>query len=310
MNYFEEFFLDRDTLLQNFQQFASKHDLKFLEKLRDEKNKTQFLSKITESHFGLFFSSFASSIKEEPTIDGKTPDWEVTINGQKIVLEVLRLNASESDQKGLDFMDNFIEEMKEIKIGAFLSFSHEDNFEVSEINLETCKTIIENWLQTKRKTGETFKLLDNLEIKFLQYSDKFSYACFMGMGGQINYDYRRLYANNSPLLKKANKYLEIIEKYNLPYIICIYLDFHTWFDKEDLFRCLYGSSCEGTTQSLSVFSTIIEDSLYYCSSRPLKNVSGVLLRQSDTHTYFHNFSGENKLNDSIKNILLDFQYKK
>lgn len=309
MSYFQEFFSNRDALLQKLEQFASKHDLRFLQKLREETNKTQFLSKITETHFGLFFSPFASAIKEEPKIHGKTPDWSITINDQEVILEVLRLNASESDQKGLDFMDNFIEKMKEIKIGAFLSFSHENNIGVTEISLETCKENIENWLQTARKTGETFELTNGLEIKFLQYSDKFSYVCFMGMGSQIKYDYRRLYANNSPLLKKANKYLDIINKYNLPYVICIYLDFHTWFDKEDLFSCLYGSSCEDATQFPSAFSTIIEDALYYSSGRLLKNVSGILLRQSDVHTYFHNFSGENKLDESIKSILLDFQYQ-
>jgi hypothetical protein len=310
MSYFQKFFENREMLLQTLQQFASKHDLKFLDKLRAETDKTQFLSKISEANFGFFFFPFASSFKEEPLIGGKTPDWAITINGQEIIVEVLRLNASAEDQKNLDFMDSFIEKMKEIKIGAFLSFTVEDNVNVEDISLENARDEIEKWLLKRRLTHESFVLFNQIEIKFLQYSDDVSYVCFMGMGGQINFDYRRLRADNSPLLKKATKYSEIIENRNMPYIICIYLDFHTWFDKRDLFRCLYGSSCEDATQFPFAFSTIIKDALYYTSDRPLKNVSGILLRQQDDHFYFHNFSSANKLNEENKKLLLNFQYSR
>lgn len=64
--------------------------LKKLQKTNDEIN---FFSIISEIKFGKYLVDiFGDTLRYEPSILGKTPDWFVEINGDKIIFEVLRIN--------------------------------------------------------------------------------------------------------------------------------------------------------------------------------------------------------------------------
>lgn len=147
----------------------------------------------------------------------------------------------------------------------------------------------------------------DIEVHLLKYNEHVEHACLGGGGGAVNFNFRRLYGENSPLLKKVKKYSEAINQYNLPFILCIYMDFHTWFGKDDLYHSLYGRSTEHF-EECNYYSHLIENSLYYSSPRVMKYVSGILLRQADEYTYYHNFTGSNKLNIENQKILLAWQH--
>tara|TARA_B110000967_G_scaffold189935_1_gene214124 strand:+ start:516 stop:1181 length:666 start_codon:yes stop_codon:yes gene_type:complete len=79
-----------------------KEDIEFLErvtgksirmKLNNDRNEINLISTISEIRFGKYLAvKFGSNIEYEPVILGKTPDWLVNINGDKIIFEVLRIN--------------------------------------------------------------------------------------------------------------------------------------------------------------------------------------------------------------------------
>ncbi len=308
MSLFENFFEGRENLLKSFKDFDSKHNQGLINSLSKENSEIDFLSTITEIHFGIFFDEYSSSAKHEKPHDGQTPDWTFNINGQQIIAEVLRLNPSLSDKVKLDFDDNFMNAIHEIKTSCILSFYYDEKvIDRKAIDIKMCKALVEDWLNKKPAINDTIILLDSIEIQLINYPPNLDHVCLAGGGGGINYNYSRLHGANSALLKKGQKYSSIIEKYNLPYIVCIYMDFHTWFRKDDLYNSLYGLSAEHEGR-INYFSHNIEKALFYSDRKLMTNVSGILLRQNDEFTYYHNNSKSNRLNIENQNLLLRWQH--
>lgn len=85
------------------------------------------------------------------------------------------------------------------------------------------------------------------------------------------------------------------------------MDFHSWFKKEDLYSTVYGLSAEHEAK-INYFSHDIENALFYSDKEVMTNVSGILLRQNDEFTYYHNYSKSNRLNMDNINLLLKWQH--
>ena len=63
------------------------------QKLIKERDEINFISKISEIKIGTYLAEkFQKNIEYEPKIDKKTPDWLVSLNGEKIIIEVLKIN--------------------------------------------------------------------------------------------------------------------------------------------------------------------------------------------------------------------------
>lgn len=308
MTLLENFFEGREILLNSFKEFDSKHKLGLLNSLSKENNEIDFLSTITKIHFGIFFDKYSLSVRHEKSHDGLTPDWTFDINGQEIIAEVLRLNPSLSDKVKLDFDDNFMDAIHEIKTSCFLSFDYDEKvIDREAIDIQMCKVLVENWLNNKPAINDTIILFDTIEIQLINYPPNIDHACLAGGGGSINFNYNRLNGDNSALLRKVQKYSSIIGKYNLPYIVCIYMDFHTWFRKDDLYNTLYRLSAEHEAK-INYFSHNIENVLFYSDRELMTNVSGILLRQNDEFTYYHNYSKSHRLNSGNQNLFLRWQH--
>jgi len=203
------------------------------------------------------------------------------------ILDKLSQKENESD---------FLSLVTEVNFGLFL-----DQFSDSICKMSFDK-LTPDWtieLNNQKIIAEVVRL--NPSAK-----DKAHLDCNSANSGIIKFDYRRLASGKSRLVKKALKYIPIIEKYDLPYIICIYIDFHTWFTKDDLYHSLYGEK-EDNIFNDRYYSHSLEKALYYSAKKEMKGVSGVLLRQSDEHTYYHNFSVDNRLNEKNKAIFLNWQ---
>lgn len=107
--------------------------------------------------------------------------------------------------------------IQEIPIGCFLNFDYDENeIDRKNIDIQQCKILIEEWLHQNPRINDVIILFDTLEVQLLEFKNDVEHACLGGGGGTIKFDYRRLHADNSPLVKKATKYSSIIDKYNLP----------------------------------------------------------------------------------------------
>lgn len=98
-NFIEDHFANDPKLLQDVKALEAKHKLKLLFKLYEDKNEINFYSWISEMRFGIYFDTFCSELKYNEKIEGKTPDWTFTINRQRIITDVLRINTEESELK-------------------------------------------------------------------------------------------------------------------------------------------------------------------------------------------------------------------
>ncbi|NIJ51709.1 hypothetical protein [Dyadobacter arcticus] len=110
MDLVNEFFAERAQLYDVIVEFDKKHKQSLIKKLTSEKKKGDFLSLITEINFGLFFDQFCTKIEYDKKIGGQTPDWTLDVNGQTVLAEVMRLNASQSDQIRIEKMDEQIDQ--------------------------------------------------------------------------------------------------------------------------------------------------------------------------------------------------------
>lgn len=308
MAIFDYFFDQKNELLSAIISLDGKHNLELIKKLKKETVESQFLSLVTEVNFGLFLDQFCSSLKYGIRHGNQTPDWTLEMNNQSLIAEVLRLNPAECDNQNLRFSDTFANSVREIQIGCILSLDYEAEEIKNEIfDYHWCRKEIEKWLLTTPQQNDFITLLDTITVELLYFDETLEHVCVYVRGGRINFDYRRLTAENSPLVTKAKKYKSLIAKKNIPYLVCIYMDFHTWFKKGDLYNGLYGLSCEHHEDPI-YYSHTIENALYYSQDRIMNDVSGVLLRQNDEHTYFHNFYSANKLNQENKSVLMQWQH--
>lgn len=308
MNLVEEFFRDKPVLLNEFKSFSKKHKVDVIGKLTRQQKQVDFLAQITEVQFGIFLESIASSLSYENAYDRFTPDWTMVANGQTIIAEVMRLNPSFKDQLLLDFDESLSLALQEIEIACCVNLEYlSEQIDIGGIDLKQTKSLLENWLLAQPMPGCSITLFQSLEFTLVVYSKVVNHVCLMVGGEGINSNYNRLRGNNSALLTKAQKYSEIIHRYELPYILCVYLDFNTGFRELDLYQALYGYSTEHECD-INYYSHSIEHGLYYMKEKCMADVSGVILRYNNQYTYFHNYSSNNKLSIKNSEIFLEWQH--
>ena len=193
MTLLSKFFEGREALFETFEEFDDRHGLGIINSLYKENNEVDFLSKITEIHFGLFFGTFSSSVKYSKMYDKLTPDWALTINGQEIIAEVMRLNPSVADKVKLDFDSKFMNALHEIKQKCVLEFSYDDKIiNIDKINIIKCKALVESWLNNKPAINEMILIDNMIEVRLINYIPNVEHVCLIGGGGAINFNYNRL----------------------------------------------------------------------------------------------------------------------
>src|SRR5690606_1415366 len=87
--------------------------------------------------------------------------------------------------------------------------------------------------------GDRITLWEHITIEVVSKNNNLQHVVAIGNPSVINFDYRRLSGPNSRLLSKL-KYTPLVQKHNLPFLICIGLTFESWFKPEDLYEHLYG----------------------------------------------------------------------
>ncbi|HEX8334672.1 MAG TPA: hypothetical protein VF622_18755 [Segetibacter sp.] len=95
----EEYFETRQELQKGIENFEQQRHLSLFKKLVTDQDEMNFFSWLAEVRFGLFFNRMCNDIYYDQTIDTKTPDWTLLLNGQKILGEVLRVNTPESEYR-------------------------------------------------------------------------------------------------------------------------------------------------------------------------------------------------------------------
>ncbi len=88
---------NKPDYLRNLQYLDNKYNSIFTRKLEKENNEINILSLFCEMEFGYLLNQIFDDLIYEPKIHGKTPDWLVTSNDQKIIFEVRKINPLEEE---------------------------------------------------------------------------------------------------------------------------------------------------------------------------------------------------------------------
>lgn len=220
MNYFLENNKNYIDDIVYLEKVTGKSILNGLLKNNDEIN---FFSTISEIKFGKYIvDKFGENLKYEPNIFGKTPDWLVEINGDKIIFEVLRINPPNE------------------------------------------------------------RLLEKIESYKQDKSNSDSCGVYIDLGCLNRNDLEKI-------IKKEEKYRELIETKDYKIIICI--DASDWDKKIDVLdiKCSFDFENEKSPTYYGYFT---------------KNVSGLVVKPYFGNTEFIiNNNVQNKLNDRTLNIL-------
>lgn len=178
----DEFLEAKPELLDAIESFERRRSLLMLRNLQEEENTINFFSTLAEIRTGLFFDPLCSELQYNFPLDGKRPDWSLTLNGQHILCEVLRLNAPE----------------------------------------EECKASIEHNRELRR-----FQI-ENPGVPIVEYGEAKTIDTAFLCGAQSKLQY------------KEAKYRNIIERHQLPFIICVNPSVQTFISEIDLNDFLMG----------------------------------------------------------------------
>lgn len=93
----KDYFEDRQELFEEIKTLEKSRGLNLFKRVSKDNNQINFYSWLTEVRFGIYFDKIVSDLKHELLIDNKTPDWTITKNGQRILVEIARLNPDEKE---------------------------------------------------------------------------------------------------------------------------------------------------------------------------------------------------------------------
>lgn len=277
---------------------------KFVKKLRNEKDKNNFLSMLAELSFYEFFAKLGFEVSYDKTYGKPTPDLTIVKDKSQIIVEVVKLNPTEKDMMRNDFENCLFDEVQNIKVGCWLEMRFKDEyFDVNLYDKETIVKKLSEWIVYNCKEGNQITIENNFTFKIIRVDSKYDHVCLMGNSNSIDIDERRLNADNSRFIQKIGKYGGLIDNLSLPYILCIKIDFHAAIGEKDMFWTLYGDLVFHFNYQICHSEL---NGVYYLNVLS-KNLSGVFLLVGDKFFYFHNFK-ENRLNSTVKKEFLVYQY--
>ncbi|MES2850868.1 MAG: hypothetical protein V4685_17540 [Bacteroidota bacterium] len=304
MTLWEKYLEYHPEFLERLNSIEDNAKKKFMKKLTRENDKENFLSIVTEFQFYELFSNrgFEIQMEKEYMLDyGKSkykPDFTIKKHEHKIIVEVLKLNMTNKDRKRSDFENRLWEEVENIQISCGVKMDFLDEyFDVSLYDEKEIASDFSSWLSQNCVLNAEVILYENFKFTITSITQKHQHVCIIGNSNSIDIDIRRLNSLNSEFVKKFQKYSSLIDNLNMPYIICLKIDFHAGINENELFWAMYGDLL--FYQHLNKYESEM-NGFYYTHINAVKHVSGVLLMLNNKTYYYNNFSLYNKLDDKIK----------
>lgn len=223
---------------------------KILNRLKKENDRNNFISIVAEIKFGKLFSELGFEVEYDKKFpNNQRPDWLIKLSGSTAICDVYRLGKSDKDQLRSDFEGKLMEKLEEIpkcyliKINFFKEY-----FDSNKYNLDQISNEVRDWLDSPRIVGESILVAGNFEFEIRKTNINSKHVCCIGNANSIDIKPQKVnqIENLSPneITKKLNKYDEIISEYSMPYFICVYIDFVSGFDHQDLRERFLGRGVE------------------------------------------------------------------
>lgn len=312
MTLWEKYFDYHPEILLRIEAIDKKTKEKFIRKLKLETDKDNFLSTITEFQFYEFLikEGFVVEFEKEYTFDNKalkfTPDFTVSKQGQSIIAEVLKLNTTEKDKKRNDFESFLLDGIQKNTAKCCVQVELiEEYFDVELYDKDSILAEVSSWLKSSYELNEELVVRDNFKFKIISIDEKYEHTLVFGNVNSIDIDTRRLNSINSRFVSKIEKYDRLIAEMDMPYLICLKIDFHAAINEKEMFWTMYGDLIfhEYIPKYVSELN-----GLYYRNETAKRNLSGVVLMISNQIYYFNNYFLSNRLKQEIRDEFLKYQF--
>lgn len=100
----EKFEKKKPDFFEQIKALDMKHNASIIAKMKAKRHDfDSFHGILAELEFGLFLDQFVETLEYDSKLNGKTPDWIATVNGQTIIVEVARLkNSADVEQTAIE----------------------------------------------------------------------------------------------------------------------------------------------------------------------------------------------------------------
>lgn len=242
---------------------------KLLKTLNSSKNERQFLSGISDLHFGELFHSLGFEIKYEKKYQNQqTPDWTINVNQETAICEVYRLGESEKDQKRSNFQSQLIEQLEQLIYKCSLQIRFKQQyFDTNKYEVRDIVFKINEWLENSNFIiGEKLIVFDFFSFEIIRNKQKANHVCCIGNPCSIDIKSQKIIQykglkNPNELTKKLSKYKTLINEYEMPYFIAVDIAFTSGFNYDDFVEYFRGSGVQNIDYG-KVFNGASEMSQY------------------------------------------------
>lgn len=249
--------LNRDFTLSNWvrdglEKLPDNIKSKFQRRLTAENNFENFKALESELKFGIILNKISDCMFSDQKINSLTPDWTVELNSLKSIFEVYRLGKSNKDSQ-IDILYYLVhDKISKLPYDCFVKILIADNCVGKDTNCiegEDIMSEISEWLASNHKTLHSSKVFGNLiTLTVIKVNTGRSYTlCTHGVRIIDQKPHKLVQQENlrdNEITKKLNKYANIILEHDLPYFLCVDIDFASGFHYDDFVEYFHHSSTD------------------------------------------------------------------
>jgi len=223
---------------------------KIIKRLKSENDRSNFIAILAEVRFGKLFSELGFELEyDKKFFNNQRPDWLIKLKDSAAICDVYRLGKSNKDQVRSEFENKLIEKIQEIPKDCFLKIHFiSEYFDTTQYNIDQISNEVHDWLNSTRQVGDSISVKDNFEFEIRKTNTDTEHVCCYGDVSSIDIKTEKVKQiedlNPNEITKKLDKYGEIISEYDMPYFICIYIDFVSGFDHKDIQERFLGHGVE------------------------------------------------------------------
>lgn len=213
---------------------------RFVSDLKKEKNRINFLSKISEFRFVQFFINENMNFEYDRFYLGKKPDLKFLYGNRIIISDVKRFNLSEEDQKKTDFFYNLVTLLKSINKPYIVRISQNKDFNYDTTEVKEVCNKFDLWINSNNTLiGEVFNYHDLLSIEIVKPNIKTNFIQF----GSYSMNNNKINPNKirSIVKEKIDAYKETFIDIGIPFFVCIDIVFETLIEPCDFENRFHGN---------------------------------------------------------------------
>lgn len=223
---------------------------RFSRLIRREKDHQNFKALVSELKFGIVLQKISGELFNERKFRLLTPDWSVGLSQTFSIFEVYRLGKSNKTNQMDSLYDIISKKIDTLNYDSYLKIEVNDSCtEESVDDIEGLLPELDEWLATNYNVLNASKRFKKLfELTVIKTNTGKNNTLYLHGPRIIDQLPHKLVQSenlkDNEITKKLKKYVDIISEYDLPYFICVDIDFESGFHYSDFEEYFYGQSTE------------------------------------------------------------------